>query len=213
MINWLIAQLFVGQVVAETQIQPIKELLVPKQLITEIEEDFFQSHQKANPKEERTKEVVLAFIPRKGIELKVSFTPLRGHALQKVFELRMPTLGGMIDLADFLRREVGTFLLKWELPDKFIEGNDYRVFFVPLYQKLPSEQGVECGAYFDLSSYFKSSILSSGLELTTASLGYIPVLAGAYVFSKATSEEVELGVVEFTDSRLAHRRCPTESKI
>ena len=185
----------------------LKNIRLPVEVIEEIEEDFFQKVLVANPKEERPRELIVSYIPRKGIESAVKFTPLKGKSLNKAFEKMLPALGGQIELSDLLSTQKGTFKVEWSFPEDFISDASLKVLFVPTYQKLPGEKGVACGSYYDLSQFFHKRALKSGIEMTTTDRGYLPVLGGVFVFMRVFSDLVELAVIEFNDERVSNRHC------
>lgn len=134
------------------------------------------------------------------------------HVIDPPVKVVTPLGGGTVDLSTILPEGRARFSIRIKLMDASdIEVVPDRVYFVPKVSLLAEGKELNCGKYFDVTSFFKSSLGSKeGFETYLTEGLYATNLIGSFVFVKKLPEEkkVLLGNVNFIDRRFSKRSCP-----
>lgn len=194
--------------------QSNKELLIPNQLIKKIEEDY-RAFLKTAKKEEGSEKAEKG-VNRKLIIARIELTQEKRAALKNNTRIITPPGGGTIDLEDVVTPLKGSFHLSVKMEDdRHIDQTVHRVYFISQTKKRTIEKeeyGAGCGKFFDITSYYASTVRSPGATLYTADQRYVSVLGGTFVFVSHTAEALQLASLTFMDSRFTKWSC-TQSEV
>lgn len=134
------------------------------------------------------------------------------HVIDPPVKVITPLGGGTIDLGYILPQGKAKFSTRIELMDASdMEVIPDQVYFVPKVSIVEDGQEQNCGKYFDVTSFFKSSLgTKKGFETYLTQGLYAGNLIGSFVFVKTLPEEkkVLLSNVNFVDERFAKQACP-----
>jgi len=188
-----------------------REVLVPAELIRELERWYLSDFRLRKKDDLSTEAQILANIPRKLLNIVLAFKPKSGNALKEAAELRLPTGGGLVDLANSVTGDQGAFLAQMRT-DKLPDGANLRVFYVSGARRgkvLGEEYGVGCGSWLELTSWYNNTHDHEPLEVFAAEQRHIRVMAGTWVFAALREGELHLAAVTLKDSRHPHLQCGT----
>lgn len=198
-----------------------KAVVVPSQLVKEIEQTYIARIRQADDKDIRTDLQIKMEIPRTPLGMNLYLTPQGGKSLEEEVYFKLPAGGAQIDLENYLSDSRGLFKLRVELSQEADDEEEIeedianlRVYFIPRHHRLvrgDEALGLGCGTYAEISSFFKSEILKNGLDLTTTHRGYFPVIVGTYILVVYRPEGLKLASLTITDSRFKNSLCPQKS--
>ena len=191
-----------------------RDILIPKQVIQEVEKVFLAGFRRENPKSDLTDAQVTAQLPRQYFTFEVSLEPKNmGSALDHNYQFLFPKGGGVIDLKDYIKPGKGSFRVRIEIKeDKFIETgfSDLKVYFLPQSKQRRLEGrnfGGGCGKVVDITSYFKNMIMTEGVEVNATKLRYLSVLHGTFFMTIYHQGNLFMTSLSFEDSRYPQHSC------
>jgi hypothetical protein len=200
------------------EVRPGKDVLVPTDLIAEIESQYIKTLREEDPKDIRTDLQLKMEIPREMLGMKLFFEKKGGRSLEEDVDLEIPAGGGVVDMSSFLQEHRGLFSLRFELGEEVKEEDlaHLKVFYVPLYRRQAigkDVRGLGCGRFADISRFFRSTLLKDeGLLLTTTNQGYFPVIAGTYVLAVIQATGLKVANLNLEDSRYKNFLCPRTAR-
>lgn len=174
-----------------------KEAMVPKLVMTEIENEF----------KKETKTITPVYIFRRAM---VQFNEHSEEVLTKpAIRFQLPKGGGRIDLKDIVTG-VGSFYMSFPA-EQFVENQEllhiYYISDSPV-KKIENESfGMGCGKMVDLKKSFRKLKDADFLKLNTSDLRYLYVAAGRYVFVFRQAAQIYMSQVTITDSRYSKELC------
>lgn len=186
-----------------------REVMVPDQLVREIERWYIADYHLRNERDERAEHEILATIRRRLLDLYVLFQPIRGEALHVSSRVNLPTGGGIIDFADLLQGGLGGFTMKMEL-EKQPKAGKLRVFYVSGARRRKLEDGdygAGCDKWAELTSWFHSPEAKEPIKLYATEQRHISVAAGTWVFAHLEGDQLSLAALTFKDSRFPALQC------
>jgi hypothetical protein len=120
--------------------------------------------------------------------------------------------GGTVDLGALLPEGKAKFSLRMNL--KGADGKEVipdQVFFIPKVSVIKDGKELNCGKYFDVTSYFVNKLMSEkGVETYLTNRIYVSNFVGSFVFVKKDEKELAVGNVNFIDDRFSRWACPQE---
>lgn len=186
-----------------------REVLVPAALVQEIETWYlkdFRTRKKGDPPSDVE---VLSSVPRRLLNVALEITPKSGNAVLEPQQLRLPTGGGVVDLARSVEGEQGAFLVQMKL-DSEVNLNHRRVFFVSGARKakvMNEDYGAGCKTWMELTTWFDMTHAKEPLEVFAAQQRHARVLAGTWVFAALNEGVLHLAAVTLKDSRFPEIAC------
>lgn len=118
-------------------------------------------------------------------------------------KISLPKGGGIIDLAQFVEDQNGTFYVGFDFAD-FKDAKDKKVLFVSGAKKRKIGGkifGAGCNQYFDITDSFFKQMKSEGLKVNTTQDRYLSVLGGTFLFAAKNDTDVRIAQVTFTNSK------------
>lgn len=182
-----------------------RDVKIPEALVGRLEKEYkrFMSKQEGAAKDE---------VRRGMLNLNLEFTRVgASNALAENTRVRLPTGGGVVDLADIVSPLRGGFRLR--MVAKTEEGGEpvsTRVFFVSRAKErvVGGEAfGDGCHRYMEITNKYHKRWEHEGLNLLTADQRYVSVLGGTFLFVSFVKEALQVGIVSFTDSRYPELLC------
>jgi hypothetical protein len=139
------------------------------------------------------------------------FAPLRVRLIEKTegllpqpeILLSFPKGGGEVDFAKYLKKDKGTFGVKFELGD-METGEDQKIYFVSRSKKRKLDDGIYgsgCRAYFNVKNYVQSQSKGEGLIVNVTRDRHASALGGSFIFSSKKDSQTQITQVSFVDSR------------
>lgn len=129
------------------------------------------------------------------------------------FVLELPRGGGIVDLADYLSGEQGSFYVGFELPEEFQDGQNFRVIYISQARKRKLGDrifGAGCNQYVDITPKFLEMMKGEGLKVNTTRQRHVTVLAGHFIFSVMKENRIYITQVTITDSRNKNLLCEAQ---
>lgn len=169
--------------------KPAKASLVPKDLVLRIKKDW---------KEEK--------VEKKFLPSEVYLFDKNHHIFNPPLKIITPVGGGIVDLSRLLPEGKAKFSFRINLVDS--SGHQVEpdhVYFVPHVSLRKEGKEINCGKYFDITHFFKSTLGSDdGFETYITDRIYGPNLIGSFIFVKNENEKtVQLSQVQIVDERLS----------
>jgi hypothetical protein len=190
----------------------MRDIQIPASLVRRIEGEYISTFRHRRPDDEISDHDLLGQFQRKLLPIHVWLEPLRGDVLENAVRFSPPVGGGEIDLANFVRDEVGKFQVGMAID--FPEGlsaNSLHVYYLVggRERALAGDKvGAPCGHLLDLKGFFRSTWLSQPLVVYTRQQRYVSVLAGTYLFVIYDPPRLWLAALAITDSRYPQLLCP-----
>lgn len=186
-----------------------REVMVPDQLVREIERWYIQQYRMTHERDEHAEHEILATIRRRLLDISVHFAPIRGEALRDVKKVNLPTGGGIIDFADLLDGSLGGFTMKMELGKRASSGT-LRVFYVSGAKRRTLEDGdygSGCEKWAELTKWFQSTASHEPIKLYATEQRHISVAAGVWVFALLDQDQLSLAALTLKDTRFPALQC------
>ena len=139
------------------------------------------------------------------------FAPVRVRLIEKTegllpqseILLSFPKGGGEVDFAKYLKKDKGTFAVKFELGD-LETGDEQKVYFVSRSKKRKLDDGIYgsgCRTYFNVKNYVQSQSKGEGLIVNVTRDRHASALGGSFIFSSKKDSQTQITQVTFVDSR------------
>lgn len=174
--------------------KPAKESLMPLELIEKIKMDFLQKE-----------EIEKRFFPTE------VFLFDHHGLISPPVKVITPVGGGTVNLSELLPEGKAKFNIRLRLVDsQESEIIPSRVYFVPQLSLVKDGKELNCGKFFDVTSFFKSNVMSeSGYETYLTNGIYASLFLGAFFFVHHDEEKktVSFSNVNFVDDRYLERSC------
>lgn len=125
----------------------------------------------------------------------------------------LPRGGGLVDLADYLTGEQGSFYVGFELPEEFQDGQNIRAIYLSRARKRKLDHrvyGAGCNQYLDITPKFLEMMKSEGLKVNTSRQRHVTVLGGHFIFSVMKDNRIYITQVTLTDSRHRNLFCEAQ---
>lgn len=187
---------------------------IPRQLISEIEGQYLHEVRKLNPQLEKTDGEIVANIPRRSIDLVVDLAATAPGILRSNAHFGAGRGGGVLDLADWVTGVRGDFYIsaKVNLVEQHLDGKGLKVYFISRAPRVKIDEeywGMGCGSYAEITHFYHQTLAHQGWRLNSTDKRYLFALAGTYLFTYVSSEELFLTTLTVTDSRYSHLLCST----
>lgn len=189
-----------------------KNTEIPVSLINKIKDDFLAHQKKINPDSDIPLADFLNRTLRRYLSIEVDISS-KSKLLARPLFFEIPKGGGVIDFQEFLPNTPGKFLLQVRLKknkEEISAFNDVKVYFVSnsVQRKIDKDTfGNGCGTYFDVTTFFQTSLSANGLEFFTKDQRYLSFLAGTFVFTLVDKNEINIATLSFEDSRFSKLQC------
>jgi hypothetical protein len=118
--------------------------------------------------------------------------------------------GGIVDLAQYLSGQQGSFYVGFELPPEFHEGTNFKAIYISMARKRKLDDhvfGAGCNQYFDITPKFLEMMKREGIKANTTRQRHVTVLAGHYIFSVMKDNRIYITQVTITDSQHKNLLC------
>lgn len=126
------------------------------------------------------------------------------------YRFEFKEFGGFVDFDTYFdRQSMGSFSLYFNFPNLDNVSN-MKVYFLSWsehYEKDGETFGNGCSNFYDITSYFRTSVFGGGLLLHTKDYRYLDLVAGRLYFVNYTEDKIQLAQVTLTDSKLEERLC------
>ena len=126
------------------------------------------------------------------------------------FAIDLPRGGGIVDLAEYLSGQQGSFYVGFEFPDEFKDGKNLKVIYVSQARKRKIDGrvfGGGCNQYFDITQKFLEMMKTEGIKANTTRERHTTLLAGHYIFSVIKDNQIFISQVTITDSQNKNLLC------
>ncbi|MGZ3747146.1 MAG: hypothetical protein ACXWRE_07255 [Pseudobdellovibrionaceae bacterium] len=143
--------------------------------------------------------------------VKLFLTEKNPHILQTPsYVIEFPQGGGMVDLAQYLSGQQGSFYVGFELPPEFQEGSNFKAIYISKARKRKLDErifGAGCNKYFDITPKFLEMMKTEGIKANTTRQRHVTLLAGHYIFSVIKDHRLHITQVTITDSQNKNLLC------
>ncbi len=143
--------------------------------------------------------------------VRLFLTEKNSHILQNpAYIIDLPRGGGVVDLAQYLSGQQGSFYMGFELPPEFQEGKNFKAIYISMARKRKLGDrvfGAGCNQYFDITSKFLEMMKTEGIKANTTRQRHVTVLAGHYIFSVMKDNRIYITQVTITDSKNKNLLC------
>ncbi len=147
----------------------------------------------------------------------IIFVPMQVELVQKndgvlkaeKFVIELPRGGGVIDLAQWIAQESGTFYIKFNMTE-IEKAEQFQVFFLSQSRrrKIADEiLGMGCNKYIELGASYFNAMKESGLALNTTRNRHVTVSGGRWFFIARDQGKTYLSQVAITDTNQKELFC------
>jgi hypothetical protein len=195
-----------------------KEYVFPKQLKTEIEQQYVKYMKSLGaPYDIQSDKDLLLQVPREFLDLQISFWAKSELTIREPVKFILPRGGGGIDLSDYVKTRKGSFFVDFEAvrtekPEE--PATPLKVYYLSnaKKRKIGNESfGAGCDTYMDVSSFIKSK-QGQGIQVNATDERYVSTLAGTYYFVSFQPEKIYLAALTIGDSRYPQLKCAKTNK-
>ncbi|MGE3975588.1 MAG: hypothetical protein AB7F59_13765 [Bdellovibrionales bacterium] len=134
----------------------------------------------------------------------------KGVLKQGDHELIFEKGGGVVDLANFLTDQKGSFHVAVR-PQLELDKNDkVMVFYLSNAKRLNIDgevHGAGCTKYMDITNYFTERMKKEGILANTTSQRHVALLVGTYFFAASIKGKLYLSQLTIKDSRFKKLHC------
>lgn len=133
----------------------------------------------------------------------------------KDYEITYGLGGGDFDFADYVRSQEGSFNMRFEIGMNPKEAEEFHVFYWSNGKRRRiggDVYGSRCDYVLDLTHFFETQALKSGVFVTTHAKKYVTTLAGTYVFVVKKEGALYIAQLTMKDSRYGLFHCRNNSK-
>jgi hypothetical protein len=149
--------------------------------------------------------------PLKYMDLKVRLIENNYGTLgRKDYQLNYPLGGGLLDFANYVKVEEGSFRIEVEMGLDTTDAEQFRVFYWGngKRRKIDGDVfGSGCKNVHELTGFFKTKVFVRGLAATTHRRKYVTTLAGTYVFVVKKGGALYISQLTMQDSRYGFLQC------
>lgn len=174
--------------------KPAKESLMPLELVEKIKSDFFDGNE----------------IEKKFLPAEIFLFDSHGLISPPV-KVITPIGGGTVNFSELLPEGKAKFSLRVKLVNsEEVAVVPSKVYFVPHLSLEREGKEVNCGKFFDVTSFFKSHVMTeAGYETYLTNGIYAGLFVGAFFFVHHDEEKkiVSFSNVNFVDDRYLERSC------
>lgn len=127
----------------------------------------------------------------------------------KNFELKSAKMGMTIDLANYLKKDKGTFFLSFE-PSMPTDSSVQVIFLSNSVQRRDGDQvlGSGCDKYLDITKSYSSKFIDKGLEVNVTDGRHVSLLAGSFFIRVSHENGIRaFTALTITDSRFPKLQC------
>jgi hypothetical protein len=194
-----------------------KEFIIPRKLKQKIDKDYVDYVRKTDPSNIAPDEELTSQIPRDFLEVDLYLRELFAGSLLQNTVFRTPRGGGLIDLADVVTGDKGSFLVNFvarspDAPDEKL--TNLSVYYLSEVRKKEIDNkvyGTGCHSLVDISRSVKNNITSKGFRVNAKDDRYYYAMAGTYLFVSYALEKIRIAALRVKDTSITGFECPGKS--
>ena len=191
-----------------------KEFQIPRDLKEKIQKDYIEYVRETEPSNIQPDEELVKQLPREFLEVDLFLRELKTGTLNHDTIFRAPRGGGLIDLAESVLGEKGSFFVRFILRDPQYpedELDNLKAYYLSeVKEKKIGDQtyGSGCGSLVDITDSVVKSAKGSGIRVNAKDDRYFHTLAGTYVFVSYAYEKIRIAALRLKDTSITGFECP-----